>query len=124
MARPRTGESASIATRDELLMPHPTRPFLVLYIVWHPDFPAGASMAEGLRDHFRPKLYENVAGGTGLSVIFRSEPVPDSSTPLPIDLDDSETSAIVVLCDQDMKDDAAWLRYARNLAAQTDEAGL
>jgi hypothetical protein len=27
-------------------MPHPTRPFLALYVVWHTDFAAGAGFAE------------------------------------------------------------------------------
>lgn len=46
------------------------KPFLVVYIIWHPDFAAGAGLAEILRGHFRRELYQNVAGGTGLSVIF------------------------------------------------------
>ncbi len=37
-------------------MPDPTRPFLVLYIVWHPGYAEGADIAESLREHFRRKL--------------------------------------------------------------------
>src|SRR5947209_761425 len=124
MARSRAGESASCATPEELLMPHPTRPFLVLYIVWYPDFAAGASMAEALREHFRRKLYENVAGGTGLSVIFRSTPAPGSPVPLAIDLDDAETTAVVVLAELTLARDANWVEYVRALAARTEAAGL
>lgn len=68
-------------------MADPTRPFLVVYVLWHPTYDVGASIAEGLRQRFRRELYENVAGGTGLSVIFRSAPPPDSDVPLPIDLE-------------------------------------
>jgi hypothetical protein len=48
-------------------MPDPTRPFLVLYVVWHPGYANGANIAESLREHFRRKLYENVAGGVGIA---------------------------------------------------------
>jgi hypothetical protein len=34
-----------------------TRPLLVLYILWHPEFAKGAEIAESLREHFRRKLY-------------------------------------------------------------------
>jgi hypothetical protein len=40
------------------------RPFLVVYVVWHPGFREGAALAEVLRTHFRRELYANVAGGT------------------------------------------------------------
>jgi hypothetical protein len=101
-----------------------TRPFLVVYIAWHPDFAHGTSIAEALRRHFRREIYENVAGGTGLSVLYRSVALPDSDSPLSIDLDDAETTAIVVLADSKMAADASWLRYVQELTEQTEEAGL
>lgn len=101
-----------------------TRPFLVLYVIWHPGFVGGAEIAEELRKHFRRKLYENVAGGTGLSVIFRSAPTPASNVPLPIDLDEAETTAVVVLTEQTLVGDAAWVDYVRELVARTEAAGL
>ncbi|WP_233342967.1 toll/interleukin-1 receptor domain-containing protein [Burkholderia cepacia] len=100
------------------------RPFLVVYIVWHPDFEGGAAVAEVLRKHFRRELYANVAGGTGLSVIFRSEPAPDAGRPLPIDLGEAETTAIVVLSESSLANDADWMAYIRGLSEQTDAAGL
>lgn len=100
------------------------RPFLVVYIVWHPDFEDGAAVAEVLRKHFRRELYANVAGGTGLSVIFRSEPAPDAGRPLPIDLGEAETTAIVVLSESSLANDADWMAYIRELSEQTDAAGL
>lgn len=100
------------------------RPFLVLYVVWHPSFSEGAEIAETLREHFRRKLYENVAGGTGLSVLFRSVAAPGSEVPLSIDLDDAETTAVVVLADPTLAADAAWTRYIEDLVARTEENGL
>jgi TIR domain len=105
-------------------MSHPTRPFLALYIVWHPDFAEGPEIAEALREHFRRKLYENVAGGTGLSVLFRSTAVPRGSVPLPIDLSDAETTAIVVLADRALAADANWNGYVKELLEGTEAAGL
>src|ERR1700733_11147372 len=105
-------------------MSDPTRPFLVLYVVWHPGFTAGAGIAEALREHFRRKLYENVAGGTGLSVLFRSTVVPGWSTPLPIDLNDAETTAVVVLADPTLATDADWTRYLQELVERTEASGL
>jgi hypothetical protein len=101
-----------------------TRPLLAVYAVWHPSFRDGSKIAEGLRQHFRRKLYENVAGGTGLSVIFRSDPMPGSSVPLPIDITDAETSAIIVLVDPNLVNDPNWTSYVRDLAESTEAAGL
>lgn len=105
-------------------MPHPTRPFLALYIVWHPGFTSGADIAEKLREHFRRKLYENVAGGTGLSVIFRSVVGPGLSAPLPIDLSEAEATAIVVLSESALTGDANWVGYVKALATETQAVGL
>jgi TIR domain len=105
-------------------MADPTRPFLVLYVVWHPGYDGGAKVAESLYEHFRRALYENVAGGTGVSVIFRSAPAPGCTTPLPIDLDEAETTAIIVLADSALAEDPAWLDYLRDLFDRTDAAGL
>jgi TIR domain len=77
-----------------------------------------------LREHFRRKLYENVAGGTGLSVLFRSAAVPGLRTPLPIDLDDSETTAVVVLADPTLSADAAWNSWLQELVGRSEAAGL
>ncbi len=101
-----------------------TRPFLVLYIVWHPGFADGAVIADALREHFRRRLFENVAGGTGLSVIYRFAAAPGSTMPLPIDLDEAETTAVVVLADPELVADAAWTEYVRALVTRTERAGL
>jgi hypothetical protein len=105
-------------------MTESTRPFLVVYVVWHPTFADGPVIAEILRQHFRRKLYENIAGGTGLSVIYRYVVAPESSQPLPIDLADSNTAAIVVLADNNLVGDVAWTDYVQELCNRTEEAGL
>lgn len=101
-----------------------TRPFLVVYVAWHPDFDQGAVIAEAIRGHFRRELYENIAGGTGLSVIFRSLPPPGSVVPLDIDLEEAHATAIVVLADNELATDAQWVAYARSLAERAEAVGL
>jgi hypothetical protein len=105
-------------------MPDFTRPFFVLYVAWHPDYLEGADIAEALREHFRSKLYENITGGAGLSVIFRSAPVPGSTTPMLIDLKEAETTAVVVLVDPMLAADLSWAGYVRDLVERTEIDGL
>jgi len=101
-----------------------TRPFLVVYVVWHPDFTDGLAVAEVLRQHFRRQLYENITGGTGLSVIYRYVAAPKSAQPIPIDLADADTAAIVVLADNNLVNDPSWADYVRELCSSTNAAGL
>lgn len=101
-----------------------TRPLMALYVAWHPDFAHGAAIAEMLRAHFRRELFESVAGGTGLSVLFRSTPAYASRVPLPIDPAGAETTAIIVLADEMMAGDSDWARYIASLSAQAERHGL
>jgi len=105
-------------------VPISTRPFLVVYVAWHPAFEAGTAIAKRLYDHYRRQLYENVAGGTGLSVLYRSAPDPQTSAPGVIDLDEGETAAIIVLFDEHLAADAAYLDWVKDLIARTEAAGL
>jgi hypothetical protein len=43
-----------------------TRPFLAIYVAWHPKSEAGKDIALQLFQHYRRDLYQNVAGGAGL----------------------------------------------------------
>jgi len=97
---------------------------LTIYIAWHPNFDQGAALARTLYEHYRRNLYENVAGGTGIPVFYRFEPPVGSSTPIDIDLDGSEASAIVILVDEHWAKDPEWVKWAHMLSEQTDAAGL
>src|SRR5215212_5376537 len=101
-----------------------TRPFLVLYVAWHPEFGDGPAIAKALYDHYRRELYENVAGGTGLSVVYRSAPSPESGVPLGIEFEEAETSAIVLLIDERWASDPALVAWGRELLDRADAAGL
>lgn len=107
-----------------IIMAPSTRPFLVVYVAWHPEFADGPVIAKSLYDHYRRELYENVAGGTGLSVMYRSMPMPGSDVPIGIDFDAAETSAIVLLIDERWAADPVWIAWGRELMDRTDAAGL
>lgn len=106
------------------MSPLPTRPFLVIYVVWHPDFVDGRATADALFAHYRRDLFANVAGGTGLSVLFRFDPPPGQRVPLGVDFDDAETSAVVVLLEEHLTGDDAWVRYVDELAAEAETRGF
>ena len=101
-----------------------TRPFLVLYVAWHPAFEAGRDIAKRLYNQYRRELYGNVAGGAGLSVIYRSAPDPATSAPQYIDLAEGESTAIVMLIDENFAGDKAYVAWAQELVARTNKAGL
>lgn len=105
-------------------MPLPTRPFLVIYVAWHPAFADGARLAKVLFDHYRRKLYENVTGGTGVPVVYRSALVPGVTVPIDVALDEAETSAVVMLIDDQWVADPGWVAWGRQLMDRTDAAGL
>lgn len=105
-------------------MPLSTRPFLVLYVVWHPEFNEGRSIAKKLYEHYRRDLYSNVAGGTGLSVIYRHASDPTTSAPAAIDFTESETSAVVMLIDERFAGDENYVVWAKDLLSQTNAIGL
>lgn len=101
-----------------------SRPFLVVYVVWHPEFGEGQSIAEAVREHFRRRIFENVSGGTGVSVIYRFAEAEGGAAPLPISLSEAEATAIVVLMESNVASETSWVEYVREVVGRTEEAGL
>ncbi|NKM24326.1 toll/interleukin-1 receptor domain-containing protein [Rhizobium laguerreae] len=101
-----------------------TRPFLVVYIVWHPNFDLGPKVAKALFEHFRRENYERIIGGTGISVVYRFAIADGTNGPLPIDFSSAETSAVIVLADQQFSKDPIWTSYLEEIVAQTAATGL
>jgi len=113
--------------RDKTNRPLPpigTRPLLAVYVVWHPAFAGGAKLALALYNHFRRDLFENVTGGAGLPVYYRSALDGTDTLPRPIDTDSSETTAIVMLIEDHWIRDAAWVEWARELEGLANASGL
>ena len=101
-----------------------SRPFLVVYVVWHPGFGEGRLIAEAVREHFRRRIFENVSGGTGVSVIYRFVEAEGATAPLPINLSEAETTAIVVLMESNLASEDSWAEYVRELVDRTEATGL
>ena len=101
-----------------------TDPPFMLYIVRHPEFDAGETIEEKLLHYFGSERYDYVSGGERLRVAFRRANKPGSNEPLPIDWGSSGTTAVVVLLDNKLAQDQAWLQYVRNIAEETDQIGL
>ena len=95
----------------------------VLHVVWHPRCEAAPAIAEELRRHFASDRYHDIAGGAGVTVLFRDVDAPDSDAPPAIDWTDGEIVAVVALLDR-ATTDGRWVRYLQNIAAQADEQGL
>ncbi len=100
------------------------RPLFALYVVWHPSYENGGQIADLLRSRFGGDRYQNIAGDLGVSVLYRSEAVPDELVPLPVDWDEADTTAVVVLADATLAGDAAWTDYVRDLAQSAQAGGL
>lgn len=105
-------------------MPIPTRPFLVVYVAWHPDFSSGKDIARHLFDHYRREHFGNIAGGAGLSVVYRFAPDLATGAPLSIDFEEGETSAVVVLFDEHFSDSAAYMAWLGEVEAKAEGAGM
>ena len=101
-----------------------TRPLFVLYVIWRPSCRGGPDIAESLRRHFSRDLYRAVAEGRGVSVVYRSEPLPGSRTPSPLDWDDAQETAVVALSDVTLVDGPDWVAYVRNIARTAEARGL
>lgn len=101
-----------------------TRPLFALYVIWRPSCRGGPDIAESLRRHFGRDLYQAVAEGRGVSVVYRSEPVPGSRTPPPLDWNDAQETAVVALSDATLVDDPDWVAYVRDIARAAEGRGL
>ena len=101
-----------------------TNPLFTLYVMWHPSYQGGRDTADQLRTHFGRDLYRSVVEGRGMSVLERNEPVPDAHTPLPIDWDDAELTAVVVLVEATLVDDSEWASHVRDIAQTAHRKGI
>ena len=59
-----------------------------------------------------------------MSVLERSESAPGASTPLPIDWDDAEMTAAVVLAESRLLGDHGWADYVRGMARSARTRGI
>ncbi|MGR3591828.1 MAG: toll/interleukin-1 receptor domain-containing protein [Limimaricola soesokkakensis] len=105
-------------------MPLETRPFLAVYIAWHPAFRHGKDIATNLFNHYRREHFGNIAGGAGLSVVYRYASDPATGTPLDIDFEEAETSAVVVLFDEEFSKSAKYMGWLKTVSLSSDNSGM
>ena len=77
-----------------------------------------------LRHHFRHTLFKDSSEGIAIKVLERSHPVNGSSIPLPIDWNDSEFTAVVVLLESELVRDDNWSAYVKNIERTSKKAAL
>lgn len=99
------------------------RPFLHMYVVWHPDFQAGSSngllIAEKLYREFSRDPEKPMSPALGIPTYFRTSTVQGIAPPR-IDLNAAQFSVIVLLIDSSMVLDSAYQKYATELAERID----
>lgn len=105
-------------------MTDPNRTILAIYVVWHPNYSEGSKIAELVHKHFRGERYKNVLGNVELRVIFLNSTEPNEASPLAIDLDEAETTAVIVLAESELVGDSGWVDYIHNLAERTEDKGF
>lgn len=95
-----------------------------LYIVHHPQSELGDRIASAILDHFGSERFRQAAGGFSLPVTFRNQPAPNSETPLPINWEEADATAAVILADQPLIKSEGWSGYAKALEQQADNTGF
>lgn len=98
-------------------------PLFALHLIWHPLYSGGQEIANYLRIHYSRDLYKIVGEEHGVDVLERSDPVSDAPTPLPIDWDNAEFTAIVALTESMMVNDHEWVNYIRDIAQEAQARG-
>jgi hypothetical protein len=99
---------------------------LTLFVVWHPAFTLGESIADEIyhrfcRNSLRPQVH-----GIGMPVFFRSHHAPmapDGITPLPIERDAAQHIVVIVLLEPKIMLSPEWQTYLGKLAATIPPKG-
>ena len=106
------------------------RPCLNVYVVWRPEADAdGADKSRGLElarqiySTFARDIEKPLNHGLNIPVFFRSATAGEGAhTPPPIDLDQAERSAVILLVSSGMVTAPAWVDYAADLISQVSAA--
>jgi len=87
-----------------------------IFVLWHPDYPIGAQIAQGIFDWFR------TPDSHGIQVHYRSQPDPrrDDGLPPPMPLDRATLNLVVVLAEPKMVRDRLWRQWLSELAEENE----
>lgn len=92
---------------------------LTLYVVWHPNFTHGKTIARVLYSLFCRDVEQPLSRGLGIPVYYRS--VSLEKTPIPIDPHKATRNAIVLLIDQNYFVDIHFQKYTEELVKLVDD---
>src|SRR5436309_2935065 len=111
-------------------------PVLEIYVVWHPDDPAGEAAAEQFVQHFHGSLFSGLVGGA-IEVYVRSQgwraiddaprPIPLPEEPPPNGLAQAQITAIVPVLANELaaaaeRQDGPWYNHILRLVAAQNRA--
>ncbi len=97
-----------------------SKPPLIVYIVWHPDYTEGQDYANFLYSRLTRDVNQPVLRGLGIPVYFRNMVSRNTGKPLKIPLNQAKNSAVVVLMDDEMvASEGVWNNYLLDLCEQT-----
>ncbi len=107
------------------------KPCLSIYVVWRPEADAtgvdkskGLELARLIYSTFARDIEKPLTSGLGISVLFRSAAANEGThIPLPIDLEQSEHSAVILLVNSAMVTNQEWGDYAKKLSGRVKAAG-
>lgn len=92
---------------------------LSLYVVWHPKFTEGKTIANNLYSIFCRDVEQPLSRGLGIPVYYRS--VSFDSTPIPINASTAKRNAIILLVDQHFMIDDNFRSYTEALTKLLDD---
>jgi hypothetical protein len=93
-------------------------PSVVTYVVWHPAFEQGATLARQIFAFLNRDLEAPEARAIGIPVYFRSTPLPGGTLPLEIKPAPGTLSFVILLVDRQMGVDPRWRPYIDRLLAR------
>ncbi|MEZ0006507.1 hypothetical protein ABH942_001877 [Flavobacterium sp. 28YEA47A] len=93
---------------------------LNIYVVWHPNFGFGKTIAEELYSTFCRDYQNPLSRGIGIPVYFRYAKLEDDK-PLEIDLTNAEKNAIVLLIDEEYVLDEKFRSYTEELSKKMND---
>ena len=92
---------------------------LSLFVVWHPKFKEGKTIANNLYSIFCRDIDKPLSRGLSIPVYYRS--TPHGEAPIPIDVSNAKRNAIVLLIDQKYFIDENFCKYTETLMKLIDD---
>lgn len=93
---------------------------LNIYVVWHPDFSFGKTIAEELYSTFCRDYQNPLSRGLNIPVYFRFKKL-ENNKPLLIDINEAEKNAIVLLIDENYYLDDDFRNYTKEIVSKVDD---